>query len=139
MTRAMTTLPAVLAKLAESLMRAGFAGPTTEKSASFGDLVMRFDRSSLEIRFVSDRGQWFLEIRRTGWDDWFDPDTWRACLHGLPIEREPRPLDQQAEFVAGELDDLVIAVDRRFAARTLRKCLEDARAARSHARLGLDE
>jgi hypothetical protein len=33
-----------------------------------------WSEGSRRVRLIKDRGQWFLEIGRDGWDDWFELD-----------------------------------------------------------------
>jgi hypothetical protein len=33
-----------------------------------------WSEGSRRLRLIKDRGQWFLEIGRDGWDDWFELD-----------------------------------------------------------------
>lgn len=135
----MTDLPDALADLADSLTAAGFHVDSSERSAAFGNRVVDFARGPLRARFVSDRGQWFVELRRDTWDDWFDPDIWRACLDDVPVARDPRVLDEQAAYVAAAIERIGEAVAHRFSAHRLRSCLERQRSTRSRRRLGLDD
>ena len=135
----MANLPEVLARLADQLAAAGFRVESSARSDAFGDRVVQFARGPVRVRFVRDRSQWFIDMSRDGWDDWFDPDVWRSCLDNLPLAREPSPLDEHAAFVVEAIEQISTAVGPRLSARKVRHCLDRKQSARARVRLGLDD
>ena len=129
-------LPGVFQSLRARLGEWGFELAAESAVDSFGDHMTVLAKSPIEVRLLSDRGQWFIELSCEGWDDWFDPDVWRSCLEDEPVSEEPTALSAQAEYIIENIGRI-----REFAGGSkarLRACLENQRAARSHLRLGLD-
>jgi hypothetical protein len=52
----------------------GFDQVAAHESASFGDRHEDWQRGDSLIRSVRDRGQWFILVGHSDWDDWFDID-----------------------------------------------------------------
>ena len=113
----------------------GFALSTDNCSDAFGDRIVVFTRSSLSIRLVRDRSQWFIEVGCEDWEDWFDSDTWKRCLLRTPISDDPPPLPEQAKFIIAHLDQIDGTLDDPGG--QLRRCLNETRASRARRRLGL--
>jgi hypothetical protein len=130
----MTDLPESLKALNRQFIDAGFSENVEPSSDSFGNQVISFSRGKLHIRFVRDRGQWFLELSGPSRENWFDPDIWRSCIEEEGPPLEPRPLDEQAAFVSQKLLKLMEAARR---AEQLKPCLEEQQAERAHKRLGI--
>lgn len=129
-------LPDALAALASRLRAAGFSPVRSARTESFGDRLVVYAKSLLLVRIVSDRSQWFLELGGRDWDDWFDPDTWKACLDRTELSLEPSTTSEQAEFLGNNLGRIIDAVDRNHG---LLECLGEKRALRAKHRLGLVE
>jgi hypothetical protein len=134
MTGAGVQIPAALASLAAQLEGLGFVCDAVDASESFGNRVVTCEGPALAVRMVSDRGQWFLDVGRVEWGDWFDPDVWRACIEGAEIPLRPRELAAQAEYVARNVERLADAVEEES---EVLSCLRQARAARARRRLSL--
>lgn len=120
--------------LVASLEKHGFTRATQHIGSGFGDRSIELDRTPIVVRITSDRGQWFLELAHREWDEWFDADTWRACLEGSDPPDEPRPLDVQSAFLLSNLGRIANA--GRSNAVDLLPCLRQAHAVRAHRRLG---
>lgn len=129
-------IPAPLASLAARLDDLGFACDATDASEIFGDRVVVCEGPTLAVRMVSDRGEWFLEVARVDWGDWFDADVWKACLEDSELPFHPRDLSAQAEYVALNVQRLAAAVE---ADEDVLGCLRQGRAERARRRLGLDD
>ena len=126
-------IPAALTSLTAQLEKLGFVCDAADPSDSFGDRVVTYEGPTLAIRLVSDRGQWFLEAGCADWDDWFDPDVWKACIDGDEVPFEPRELAAQVEYVALNVERLAAAAQ----AGEVLTCLRQQRAARTNRRLSL--
>jgi hypothetical protein len=129
-------LPEPLAYLKARLEERGFKLVSEHTSASFGDRSIVLAETPLAVRFIAERGQWFVELSCESWDDWFDPDVWEACLNDGPVRDEPAALDAQAEFITENLDHLARVVTQSESG--LRTCLNEKRAARARQRLKRD-
>lgn len=129
-------LPDAVAVLIARLEEWGVSTTSEEAQEGFGDRTIVATNPPIDVRLVSDRGQWFIELAHTDWDDWFDPDVWRACLNDNAIPDEPQPFTAQAEFLLEELERIGAAAQTD--GDGLLACLRDRRAARSRRRLGLD-
>jgi hypothetical protein len=130
-------LPDCLAGLVARLEEWGFSIADQTEGSAFGDRMIVLSSPPLAVRLVSDRGQWYIELARNDWRDWFDPDVWRSCLQNEAAPTDPRPLNQQAAFVLDNLQTFEDAVVSEQAAGLLR-CLKEWRTRRSHRRLGFD-
>lgn len=139
MTAAGMEIPAALASLTARLESLGFVCDSPDVSESFGDRVVTCEGLALAVRVVSDRGQWFVEVGRVDWDDWFDPDVWRACIEGAEAPPEPRELAAQAEYVALNVERLAAVAAAAAEETEVLTCLRQARAARARRRLSLDK
>jgi hypothetical protein len=132
-----TRPPDMLATLVARLEDRYFSIVSDERRDGFGDRVITLSTPPIAVRIVGDRDQWFVELAHEEWDDWFDPDLWRACLDDIAVPDEPRPLVEQSRFVVSELGR-IIAIGSAEPGRLL-SCLGETRAARSRRRIGFDE
>jgi hypothetical protein len=128
-----TPPPPPLAELAAWLTSVGFDLDQEMESPGFGDRAIVYASSELLVRFVSDRGQWFLEVSGVRSRDWFDCDTWRACLDASEATLDPSPLADQAAFLLTNLDRIAAAL--REDPRRLGECLRATRSRRAMRRL----
>ncbi len=83
----------------------------SEVATSFGgDACLIVESKVLRLRFVSDRGQLFLDVQPVGeLKDWYSIDLVRRLLTGRP--EHSAALDQEyASFLRNQLDD----IERRF-------------------------
>jgi hypothetical protein len=104
--------------------------------ATFGNTLVCFERGILEIRMVSDRSEWSLEVSgNVHGDDWFDADIWRACLEGHDAQVELTAVVAQVDYVRSHLEEIQEAFGSRPDA--LLGCLREKRAARARASLKL--
>ena len=99
----MSGLPEPLEALAAALEAEGLdrreRPPDPE---SFGDQVVTLHGDDLAVRLVRDRGEWTIELAHPSWDEWFDPDVWRAQIEGTD-PMEPSAVGEQAAWVRDEL------------------------------------
>jgi hypothetical protein len=71
----------------------------TKVSSSFGDALEVFESEDFRLRFVSDRGQLFVEAgSKTGQNWWFDLNLLRAVILGVPVS--PVGIGEQVSFLA---------------------------------------
>ena len=103
-------IPPALVSLTAHLKELGFVCDADDASESFGDRVVMCDGPAFAVRMVCDRGQWFLEVGRVDWDEWFDVDVWRACIERAEV---PRELPAQADYVALNIERLSSRLKRR--------------------------
>lgn len=129
-------LPEVLTHLEVYLRQFGIQreDERTDEKAFGNSLVTLSNESGLGVRFVRDRGQWFLELRTGRAQIWADPDVWKAVIEGTSAPVSPSPLDAQSEFVRDRIADVRA---RDEADDDLADQLEETRGARARARLGL--
>jgi hypothetical protein len=97
------------ALLANLVARGFIVMGDTEDLDRFGNELLLLRRGETRVRFVRDRGQWFVEIAAPNSDDWVAPVVWQALLDGeLPPDRMLS--DQEQTNLVGqrlnEVDDL---------------------------------
>jgi hypothetical protein len=63
----MEALPGSVEWFIETLGRCGFTKTGEEHGSAFGDRLLTFERSPVEVRLIRDRGQWAADIRGEGW------------------------------------------------------------------------
>lgn len=129
-----TEIPEDVTALVADFERHGFTRASEHVGTGFGDRTIELDRIPVVMRITSDRGQWVLELAHREWDEWFDPDVWRACLEGSVPPDQPRPLDIQSTFVLSNLGRITQA--GRANGADLLPCLRHADAIRARGRLG---
>ncbi len=120
----------------EWLQLEGFEVVEETAGESFGDRVVVYQRGHVKVRFVSDRGEWFIGVTADTIDGWYDLDEWSACLDGGERPTEVAPFTVQAAALRerlGEIDDLVQSVRSRDAST----CLSGMRSRWVRNRLGL--
>jgi hypothetical protein len=94
--------------------------------------VLVLARSSTLVRVVRDRGQWFIEISASVWDDWFAPLVWHSVLNETMPASEARPFTSQAALVLEDLDEIEALT--RTAGDAVRRRLKKRRTRRAEAR-----
>jgi hypothetical protein len=62
-------LPDSVARFIRQLDASGFERVGDEKSKSFGDRLITFERAPIEIRLIRDRGQWTADLIAEDWND----------------------------------------------------------------------
>lgn len=107
-------VPSALASLGAHLESHGYRRSSTRIAESFGDVDLTYEGPLLGVRVFSDRGEdWFVEIGRLEWDDWYDADVWRACVEGGDAPLKPRDLAAQADYISQHIDDLAAAATKQ--------------------------
>lgn len=98
--------PAVHQTLADHLIAEGFIVQLGDPDeTAFGNQTALLVHDDIRVRFIRDRGQWFLEIAAPLTDEWFAPVIWMAFLDGeLPDPRRPS-VEEEAAFVATRWQD----------------------------------
>lgn len=129
-----TDIPDDVAALIATLEEHGFTRGSELVGTGFGDHSIELDRAPIAVRITSDRGRWTIELTHRKWDEWFDPDVWRACLEDRKPPDEPRSLGDQSAFILSNVDRLG-EVGRANTADLL-PCLRQAHAVRARRRLG---
>ena len=104
------------------LTRNGFTESAHELSPHFGNEVTEWARGDMLVRSVRDRGQWFVDVARRGWDDWFDAD---LVAHVLD-SKSPDLVDRVAQAVASgsnldRLRPVLVSVRAETARRSLKQ------------------
>ena len=108
-----STPPAELKQFAEAVQRAGLWLADSEQSQeNFGNSVTVFIGPGVRIRTVKERGQWFVEVTGSGWDEWFSPMIWRSIIQGQVVATPTPSFNIQCQMVLDDLDRIreVIAV-----------------------------
>jgi len=77
---------------------------------NLGNICIELESSQLGLRFTSDRGQYFVEVRNLADEEWFDEHT---VLTFLGAQEAAEELIQQKRQLA---EGAVSAVDQHFAA-----------------------
>jgi hypothetical protein len=67
-------------------------------------------RGGVCIRFVRDRGQWFVELSGPNCQDWFSPMVWVAHLDGVIGDLSTPSLEEQVTAIEDRLDEIQHAV-----------------------------
>lgn len=106
---------------------------TSERSDSANCLLHFADDQGLALQVLCDRGQWFVAVGRTVWNDWFDVDVWSSCLDQTPIGFDATDLSDQLRDLKAHWNEIAQAKD------ALRGCLEKNRKHRAYTRLGFPE
>ena len=133
----MSLVPSSLEELFSFLVGEGFSVCEKRRSEGFGDVVILLQRGLIDIRFVSDRGEWSVELSGRGLGgDWFDIDIWEACLDSKRASKEPSSLEQQAAALLARLSE-ISAILAATDAAAVASALQSLRAERARARLGL--
>jgi hypothetical protein len=65
----MEALPRSVDWFLGELKRSGFRQTDEEHGPGFGDCVLTFERSPVEVRVISDKAQWAADIRVQGWGE----------------------------------------------------------------------
>jgi hypothetical protein len=76
----------------------------------FGDALLVLADGTLQVRLISDRGQWFVEVGGTTIDGWFSPMVWRAYLDRSIDDLSTPSFRTQCEMVLGKLQEIEGAV-----------------------------
>lgn len=112
--------------------------PTTERtincSSSLNQIVRFTHEDETFVDIIVDRGQWFIEIGFSPWDQGFHVVIWEACLSGSEAPMEVIPLEAQI--------DRVIAVARSASGASVTlECMEEQRRLRTEKRskLSIDD
>lgn len=105
-------LPEPMAELWRVLQQEGFLLAEEDYSeADFGNAFGVLLRGKAAVRFVRDRGQWFVEVGGPGGSEWYSPMVWRSYLQGEVGDASTPAMDQQCRFIVQALDQIVAAVD----------------------------
>jgi hypothetical protein len=89
------------------LTASGFALQVDEENrASFGNRLQEWERGNVRYRMVRDRGQWFVDTSRSGWEDWFDID----LVSYVCDSREDSALGRAKAAAIADLDHLLPAL-----------------------------
>jgi hypothetical protein len=107
---AIRPLPAPLERLWAKLEAAGFWLAEEEHSESFGDAYAVLMRGGLCVRFVRDRGQWFVDLSGPSCQDWFSPMVWLSYLDGVGGDLSTPSLEEQVTAIDDRLDEIQHAV-----------------------------
>jgi hypothetical protein len=126
--------PPAIQDLAQKLELAGLTLAHSEyDQLEFGNALLVYRGSDILVRFVRDRGQWFVEVGSPLFADWFSPMIWSAFLDGGVEATETPSLDSQCAMVAESLDRIgTAATSEPHLLEELRK----HRAGRAEARRG---
>jgi hypothetical protein len=128
----LTQAPRAIQSLAAFLEQAGFT-PRTKRGDGAVNRLLVLELGELGVRFVADRGQWWIEAGAASGSAWFDPDVWEACLDGTPVRIEPSPATDQADFVRRRWREMAQQVSTAIVI----ECLARKRSTRARERLGL--
>ena len=64
----------------ELISREQFVVESARVSGDFGEEQQVWERGGALVRLTRDRGQWWCELSRRGWSDWFDVDLVAGAL-----------------------------------------------------------
>jgi hypothetical protein len=98
--------PDEVASIRDWLTAHDFAQTAVCDGAGFGDHLEEWTSGRDRFRIVRDRGQWFIDAGREGWDDWFDID----LVSWVIDSREALLLDRVAAAAHSALDHLLPAL-----------------------------
>jgi hypothetical protein len=105
-----SSLPAPLKHLWAKLEAVGFWQSEEEHSESFGDAFAILMRNGLCIRFVRDRGQWFVDLSGPNCQDWFSPMVWVSYLDGFVTDLSTPSIEEQVTAIEDRLEEIQHAV-----------------------------
>jgi hypothetical protein len=128
----LTSAPAAIVDLVEWLGNVGLTPATLRIDGRTNQLIEISGPQSLVVHLTADRGQWFVEIGRMEWQEWFDADVWSACLSGNDVPLEPSPLAIQVQWIEDQWPSLVALGNREPL-----ECLIIKRRERAQRRLSL--
>jgi hypothetical protein len=128
----LSSAPAAIIGLVEWLRNAGLAPVTLRADGRANQLIEISGPQGLGVHLTADRGQWFVDIGRMEWQEWFDADVWSACLSGNDVPLEPSPLAIQVQWIEDQWSSLVA-----LGTRGPLECLIAKRRERAQGRLGL--
>ena len=83
-----------------------FEQSATRAGDGFGDRLEVWAKGRDLVRLVRDRGQWFVDVGRDGWDDWFDVD----LVNYVVDTKEDTVVGRLAAVAAARLDHLLPAL-----------------------------
>lgn len=93
--------------------REQFVVDSARVSEGFGDEQQVWERDGALVRLTRDRGQWWCELSRRGWSDWFDVDLAAGAFGSKSHGPAGRVADVIAKFADDRmLDPLRAAMDR---------------------------
>lgn len=132
----MAALPQILLDLRADLEARGFDVLPIERTGTFDNQHQLLEGLLLRAAIGIERSVPFLQLSAVGMrdDEWFDLDLWRSCVEAVPPPTEARPLDDQASYLRGHLEELhSVASD----IRALRSCLDVVSRRRAEQRYGI--
>jgi hypothetical protein len=94
----------------ELVARERFVVDSARASGYFDDEQQVWERGGALVRLTHDRGQWWCELSRRGWSDWFDVDL-VACALG---SRSNGPAERIADVIDRFADDRILEPLRAF-------------------------
>lgn len=99
-----------VAGVRELITREQFVIESARASGDFGDEQQVWERGGALVRLTRDRGQWWCELSRRGWRDWFDVD----LVAGAFGSRSDGPAERIADVIDKFADDRMLEPLRAF-------------------------
>jgi hypothetical protein len=90
--------------------REQFTVELTTLSENFGDEQHVWEQGGALVRLTRDRGQWWCELSRRGWNDWFDVDLVATAFGS----KSYWPAERVAEVIHSFADDRMLEPLRSF-------------------------
>jgi hypothetical protein len=94
----------------ELVAREQFVREEARASSSFGDQLDVWERDGALVRLTRDRGQWWCDLSRRGWSDWFDVDLVAEAFGS----KSQSPADRIGDVIGKFADDRLLEALRTY-------------------------
>jgi hypothetical protein len=94
----------------ELVAREQFVREEARASSSFGDQLDVWERDGALVRLTRDRGQWWCDLSRRGWRDWFDVDLVAEAFGS----KSQSPADRIGDVIGKFADDRLLEALRTY-------------------------
>jgi hypothetical protein len=127
-----SSAPDAVKRLTDGLTTNGAQVRLVHEVSAFNQVVDFLVPDGLSLRVTTDRGQWFVEVGKQAWNDWFDADVWKAAKDDEPVPLQPSDAGWQAVWFYENWTFLTTAKSH-----DLLQGLLERRTYRAYKRLGL--